>query len=82
MSKPVISREQFIDEVNKRLPSHHKYRVGMRVFLAPEGASGESATGYDRYPNDAVTSGVVAAVVNLVREDFVVEPSITHVWNG
>lgn len=79
MANPVISPEEFIAEVNKRLPNHHAYKPGMRVFLVPIGADGKRAAGYDWEPKDLDTIGAVAAVADHVRSDFVVDPDISRV---
>ncbi|WP_175920340.1 hypothetical protein [Burkholderia pyrrocinia] len=78
MAKPVISPEEFIAEVNKRLPKHAEFKSGMRVFLVPNGADGKSASGYGFEPRDRVTTGVVAAVADQVASEFVVDPTISR----
>jgi hypothetical protein len=50
MAKSVICPEEFIAEVNKRLPDHHAYKPGMRVFLVRNGATSATTTGYDSNP--------------------------------
>ncbi|WP_174934821.1 hypothetical protein [Burkholderia lata] len=78
MAKPVISPEEFIEEVNRRLPEHHKYAQGMRVFLVPRGAIGRTADGYDFEPDNLATTGVVQEVADRVRSEFEVDPSIAR----
>jgi hypothetical protein len=68
MAKPVISPEAFIAEVNKRLPDHHAYKQGMRVFLVPSGATSATATEYDFEPEEA--KGVVANVVDQILVEY------------
>lgn len=68
MAKPVIFRDAFIAEVNKRLAGHRLYKPGMRVFLVPKGATSAIATGYDFEPEEA--KGVVANVVDQIRAEY------------
>jgi hypothetical protein len=68
MARPVISPEAFIAEVNKRLPGHHAYKPGMRVFLVPKGATSATAAGYDFEPGEA--KGVVANIVDQVLKEY------------
>ena len=67
MSKPVITKQQFVDLVNERLPSHPLFRQGMRIFLIPVGVSPLEAGGIDVEPADAY--GVVKEVVDQVLAD-------------
>lgn len=79
MEKPVISPEEYIEQVNKRLPNCFGYREGLRVFLVPEGADGRMATGYDWTFRDSLdVIGAVAAAAALVDEEFVVDPHIAR----
>ncbi|WP_254624555.1 hypothetical protein [Burkholderia diffusa] len=41
---PVISARQFIKLVNQRLPSHHVFKAGMRVFLVRPASADADAT--------------------------------------
>lgn len=78
MDKQVISPEEFVDEVNRRLPDHHMYKDGMRVFLVPRGATAQTAEGYDFEPDDMTTNGVVQEVVGKVHSEFEVDSSISR----
>lgn len=78
MAKPVIAPEQFIKLVNDRLPSMNGYKLGMRAFLVPEGATGLTATGYDFVPNDVGTVGTVKAACDSVLSDYDVNPHISR----
>lgn len=77
MSKPVISPEEFIAEVNRRLPNHHAYEAGWRVFLFPEGTNGRTATGYDLEPQSAV--GHIKQVIDHVNSNYAVDPFMSRV---
>jgi hypothetical protein len=79
MAKQVISPEEFIAEINTRLPDHHAYEAGMHVFLVPIGATGRSASGYDWEPKDLVTIGVIASIVSRVESEYVVDPHISRI---
>lgn len=78
MAKPVISPEEFIAEVNKRLSSHPAFAPGMRAFLVPPGANGKTASGYDWEPDGLATTGVVAATAQQVEAEFDVNPYISR----
>jgi hypothetical protein len=78
MAKQVISPEEFIAEVNKRLPGHPSYRRNMRAFLVPRGADGKMATGYDWEPDGLATTGVVATIAAQVEVEFDVKPHISR----
>lgn len=79
MTKPVISPEEFVAEVNRRLSSQHSYKTGMQVFLVPRGSNGRTASGYDWEPKDMVTTGVVADFAAKLEAEFEVNPHISRV---
>ncbi|EON13109.1 hypothetical protein [Pandoraea sp. SD6-2] len=79
MAKPVLSPEQFINEVNRRLPNMFGYKPGMKAFLVPDGADGAHATGYDCEPDDLATIGAVKAASDAVLREFDVNPYISRV---
>jgi hypothetical protein len=68
-AKPKLTPEQFVDEVNRRLPSHSQYRPGMRIFLYPPGSNGGTASGLDFDGPDAAR-GVTADIENQVMQEF------------
>jgi hypothetical protein len=71
MAKHILSPEEFIEEVNRQLPDHFAYKAGMRVFLVPPDANGETSSGYDWEPKgDPAATRAVADVANLVRHTF------------
>ncbi|MDN4573717.1 hypothetical protein DBB29_09025 [Pandoraea cepalis] len=79
MAKSVLSPEQFIDEVNRRLPGMYGYKPGMRAFLVPEGATGATATGYDFTPSDDLgTVGAGKAASDSVLREYDVNPYISR----
>lgn len=78
MAKPVISPEEFIAEVNKRLPDHAAYSNGLHVFLVPRGATGAAATGYDWEPKDLDSTTAVAAVADHIDSEYDVDPFISR----
>lgn len=78
MAKQVLSPEEFVAEINKRLPSHHGYKEGLHVFLVPLGASGATATGYDWEPSDRDTIAAVAAAGDHVASQYDVDPFISR----
>ncbi|BCF97401.1 hypothetical protein PPGU19_019700 [Paraburkholderia sp. PGU19] len=78
MSKPVISPEEFIAEVNKRLPNIGGYETGMRISLYPEGSNGVNASGYSLEPDTIETRAVVGTIVSQVLFEFDVNPHISR----
>jgi hypothetical protein len=78
MSKPVISPEEFIAEVNKRLPSVGGYETGMRVSLYPEGSNGVTASGYSLEPDTIEARAVVGTAISQVLFEFDVNPHISR----
>jgi len=50
---PVISAAEFIELVNPRLPSHHVFKAGKRVFLVTPASADTGATKIDFSPRRA-----------------------------
>jgi hypothetical protein len=59
MQKPVISPEEFVNEVNRRLPEHDCYTAGLQMFLLPRNGRAEDAIGIDWEPR-AARNAVIA----------------------
>lgn len=79
MAREVISPERYVEELNKRLPGCLGYREGLRVFLVPEGANGNTATGYDWTFRDSLDAiAAVSAAAALVDKEFAVNPHISE----
>jgi hypothetical protein len=76
MATQIISPEEFIAEVNKRLPNHHAYKPTWRVYLYPEGASGTTASGYEIEPSGDI--GHIRQVIDQVLSQYAVNPHIAH----
>ncbi|WP_334004238.1 hypothetical protein [Burkholderia cepacia] len=74
VARPVISREDFIDEVNRRMRNHHAYQDGWRVFLYPEGAHPDAVQGWSIEPRSA--AGHIRRVSDHVFSNFAVEPPL------
>ena len=66
MEKPIITPEEFVDEINRRLPEHDCYTQGLQMFLVPRGAMPDEAIGIDWEPRNA-RNGVIA-VIEVHRE--------------
>jgi hypothetical protein len=77
MAKPVISPEEFIAEMNKRIKEHGAYEDGMRVFLVPEGATGRTASGYG-FDGPGRVQMVVGTVHDHVEALYVTDPYISR----
>jgi hypothetical protein len=78
MSKPVISPEEFIAEVNERLPNIGGYEKGMRVSLYPEGSNGATASGHGLEPDTIKARAVAGTAVSKVLFEFDVNPHISR----
>ncbi|AOZ08161.1 hypothetical protein [Cupriavidus malaysiensis] len=74
MAKQKLSVEEFIAEMNSRLPSHYGYKPGLHIFLMPIGANAAEATGYDWAPKDLDTTAAVSAVHEHVASLYDVAP--------
>ncbi len=46
MTKPTLTPDQHIAEMNRRLRLHSEYRDGMAFVAYPEGTTGRSMAGY------------------------------------
>ncbi len=46
MNKPLLTPDQHIAELNRRLRLHSEYREGMAFVSYPEGTTGRSMSGY------------------------------------
>ena len=71
-------REEFIAEVNKRLPNIGGYETGMRVSLYPEGSNGATTSGYSLKPDTIEARAVVGTAVFQVLFEFDVNPHISR----
>ena len=58
MRKPVISPEEFVNEVNRRLPDHDCYTTGLHMFLLPRTGRAEDAVGIDWEPRTARNAAI------------------------
>lgn len=63
MEKPIITPEEFVDEINRRLPEHDCYSPGLQLFLISRNSVGNDATGIDWEPLGA--SNCVIAVSEI-----------------
>lgn len=59
MEKPIITPDEFVDEINRRLPEHDCYSPGLQMFLVPRNGVANDAIGIDWEPRDA-DNGVIA----------------------
>lgn len=73
MAKPRLTRQQFVDEVNRILPEQVGWQEGMRVFLVPVGTTGRAAHGIDFEGEEPAIRGVTAAAQAKVLEQYDVE---------
>jgi hypothetical protein len=46
MSKPVMTHDQFLHELNARLRAHPQYELGMSFKAAPDAATGANIGGF------------------------------------
>ena len=69
MTKPSLTPDQFIIEVNARLKSHQDYLDGMEFRPYPEGSSGKDMSWYSVTGPYEMT-GVYAQVARSVSDEF------------
>lgn len=69
MNKPTLSPDQHITELNARLQLHREYRVGMAFVAYPEGATGNSMSGYS-VTGPFGLMGIYAQVAHNVANHF------------
>lgn len=72
MNKPMLSPDQYIAEMNRRLTLHEGYREGMAFVPYPEETTGRSMSGYSvTGPLDLM--GIYAQVSHEVARHFDLE---------
>jgi hypothetical protein len=69
MTKPVLTPDQHIEEMNRRLWLRCKYREGMAFVPYPNGATGRSMSGYS-VTGPFGLMGIYAQVAHDVAEHF------------
>ena len=65
---PIVTKEEFLAELNRRLRLHPAYQPGMRFLPHPPNGTVEAATGYtwepetlgNPYPFNEVANGFIA----------------------
>ncbi|MBY4733954.1 hypothetical protein K6V90_25780 [Cupriavidus pauculus] len=70
MAKTKISVENFVDEVNRRLPAQYGYRPEWRFFLVPEGAGAAEAIGYSWEPRTIELTAAMSAIGKQMEDEF------------
>ena len=69
MNKPMLTPDQHIAEMNRRLRQHEDYREGMAFVPYPEGTTGRSMSGYSvTGPFDLM--GIYAQIAHEVARHF------------
>ena len=46
MSKPTLTHDQYLQELNARVRAHAQYELGMRFMAAPDAATGANIGGF------------------------------------
>lgn len=46
MSKPIVTHDQYLHELNARLRAHPQYELGMMFKVAPDAATGANIGGF------------------------------------
>lgn len=68
MNKPMLTPDQHIAELNRRLRQHPGYREGMAFLPYPEGSTGRSMSGYSvTGPFDLM--GIYSQIAHEVAQD-------------
>ncbi|HEX5126736.1 MAG TPA: hypothetical protein VFW00_08345 [Rhodocyclaceae bacterium] len=66
--KPVLTREQYMDEINRRLREHENFRLGMQAYWTPDDSVGVTQDGVTHDP--FTSAGLVASIEKAIRQDF------------
>lgn len=73
MHKQIVSPDEFIAEMNRRLPRQYGYKPGLHVFLSPKGSTSATATGYNFEPHDLDCVTAVSLVAGQMEKEFIVQ---------
>jgi hypothetical protein len=73
MPKDRLTRQQYVDEVNREMALDAAYKPGMRVFLAPVGTNGANASGTNYEGEEPAVRGVWSAAEARVRARYEIE---------
>lgn len=65
----LLTPDQYIAEMNRRLEQHRDYHKGMAFVPYPEGATGSSMSGYS-VTGPFGLMGIYAQVANEVTQDY------------
>jgi len=69
MSKPELTKDEYIDELNEELKEHEYYEKGMAFYPYSEGVTGRGVAGYSvKGPHSKI--GVFAQVAQKVSENY------------
>lgn len=69
MSKPELTKDEYIAELNDELKEHEYYEKGMEFYPYPEGATERNMAGYSvQGPYSKI--GVFAQVAQKVSENY------------
>ena len=69
MSKPHLTKQEFVDEINSRIKSNALSHSRMTAKFYPEGASAETATGV-MYEGPEGARGMFETIEAEVRKEF------------
>ena len=69
MAKPLLTPDQHIAEMNRRLGQHPAYRAGMDFLPYPEGSTGPGMSGYT-FAGPFELTGVYAQIAHDVAQEF------------
>ncbi|MDT8405035.1 hypothetical protein, partial [Sulfuriflexus sp.] len=70
MTKPVISKDQFIDICNERLREHDMYEEGMLFMVSPEGSTEPSGYTWPTRGQAGDKPALFTNIATSVREDY------------
>jgi hypothetical protein len=69
MSKPLLTENEYIAELNRQLRQHNLYEDGMEFVAHPKDANGKNMTGYSVI-GPHLKIGVFAQVAHSVSEHY------------
>lgn len=73
MDKPQLDEVQWVEEMNRRIPTYDGYTAG-KVVLSPAGSQAVNASGYD-WDGPAGCEGLMARARAEVERDFTLRPT-------
>lgn len=67
MSKPILTHDQYLHELNARVRAHEQYELGMRFMAAPDAATGANMGGF-LWEAPPAKEGVMRAIAHQLSQ--------------